>query len=181
MMCRVAVGSRNDPHDPTSTADMANSRTVTKKMMQRASRRDSLRRDDRMKICAQKFLTAALLALALLVIGCWSGQSGREKGVREATAAIAAGQLKLKEYPPLPYPPGHLEYVKLLRERCGVEYEVPKLPSGVSKDVFIQEVRGWNDTMKAEIRRQFGANVFSELEEAARKQWKSEVPAKGAG
>ena len=119
------------------------------------------------------------LVLLAIIVGCSSRQSGREKGVREATAAIAAGQFKLKEYPPLPYPPGHLEYVELLRERCGVEYEVLKLPSGVSKDVFIQEVRGWNDTMNAEIRRKFGAGIFGELEQEARKQWKGEVHPKG--
>lgn len=45
----------------------------------------------------------------------------REKGANEAAEAIAAGKLKLKEYPALPSPPGHQEFVKLLRERCGVE------------------------------------------------------------
>ncbi|MBC8875274.1 MAG: hypothetical protein H8E44_38110 [Planctomycetes bacterium] len=128
-----------------------------------------------MDTCTRCLPRRACLVLAALVAGCLSGQSGREKGVREATAAIAAKQFKLKEYPPLPYPPGHQEYVKLLRERCGVDYEVPKLPSGLSEDVFIQEVRGWNDTMKAEIRRQFGEGIFGELDEEARKRWEAQV------
>ncbi len=110
-----------------------------------------------------------------------SGPTGYEKGAKEAATAIAAGNLKLREYPPLPYPPGHQEYVKLLRERCGIEYEVPKLPPGVDKTVFIQEVRGWNDVMNAEIKRTHGADIFEQLHEEARKQWQRQVNPKGQG
>ena len=102
---------------------------------------------------ARRFSTGIVgLASVISFAGCPStdstGSSGSDKGAREAAAAIAAGDLKLKEYPPLPYPPGHREYVQLLRDRCGVEYELPKLPPGVGKAVFVQEVRAWNDVMK---------------------------------
>jgi hypothetical protein len=126
--------------------------------------------------------------VATLAAGCSSGPpgggsgpattrtpSGRETGVKGATDAIAAGALKLKEYPPLPYPPGHQEYVALLRERCRVGYEVPQLPPGVAEADFIQEVRGWNEVVEAEIKRKHGAGIFEELHEEARKRWQEKV------
>lgn len=104
--------------------------------------------------------------------------SGRNKGAKEAADAIAAGNLKLKEYPPLPYPPGHQEYVALLRTRCGVEYEVPQLPPGVAEADFIQEVQGWNEVMQAEIRRKYGPGIFEQLQEEARKRWSEQLSPK---
>jgi len=97
----------------------------------------------------------------------------REKGIREAKAAIADGTLKLKEYPPTPYPPGHGEYTALLRDECGVEYEVVKDPyagPGHSEEL-IQEVRAWNETMRAEIMRKFGQDVFQRLHDEVKKRW----------
>jgi hypothetical protein len=124
------------------------------------------------------------LAIGLIAVmslaGCRFDQpSAREKGVQEAASAISAGQLKLKEYPPLPSPPGHGEYVQLLRERCGVEYELPDPPPGITKADFIQEVRGWNDTMRAEIIRKFGPGIFEQLQEEGRKRWEEQVQSKG--
>lgn len=138
------------------------------------------------------FLCSGFVVSMVLVGGCFSepskkngdrssnsgSQSSREKGVREAKEAIAAGKLKLKEYPPLPSPPGHNEYVRLLRERCGVEGEVPQLPPGVSERDFIQEVAGWNETMRAEIMRKFGNDIFDKLQEEGRKLWKEKVKPK---
>jgi hypothetical protein len=96
--------------------------------------------------------------------------AARDKGAKAAAATIAAGTLTLREYPPLPYPPGHQEYVKLLRERCGVGSQVPRLPAGVPEAGFIEEVRGWNDVMEAEIERRYGVGIFAELRaEAARR------------
>jgi hypothetical protein len=105
--------------------------------------------------------------------------AAREKGIKEATVAIAAGKLLLKEYPPLPSPAEHGEYIKLLRERCGVEYEVPRLPPGVAEADFIQEVRGWNETMQAEIKRKFGEGIFTELHDEARRRWQEKVRPRG--
>jgi hypothetical protein len=126
----------------------------------------------------------ACLVLLALTAGCSPGPSepsGREKGVRDAQAAIAAGQLMLKEYPPLPSPAAHGEYVQLLRERCGVGYEVPTRPPGVSEEAFIAEVRGWNDTMEAEINRKFGAGILGQLRQEGRERWEAKVKSKGKG
>jgi hypothetical protein len=130
------------------------------------------------------------LGLVLVVQGCetrppTAGPGGarpaaaRDKGAREATESINAGKLMLKEYPPLPSPAGHQEYVQLLKEKCGVEYQVPNLPAGVKEDDFIQEVRGWNDTMQAEIQRRFGADILDRLREEGRKRWQEKSPPKG--
>lgn len=138
-----------------------------------------LREEDMDEVRRWTALSIGLIAVMILA-GCRFDQaSARDKGVEEAASAIAAGQLKLKEYPPLPSPPGHGEYVQLLRERCGVEYEVPKLPPGVTKADFIQEVRGWNDTMRAEIMRKFGPGILQQLQEEGRKRWEGKVQSKG--
>src|SRR5262249_34962487 len=108
-----------------------------------------------------------------------SGQSSAtqtaayEKGRKDATAAVAAGKLIIREYPPLPSPAEHGEYIRLLKERCGVGYEVPSLPPGVAEADFIEEVRGWNDVMQAEIRRKFGPDIFNQLNQDARKAWQA--------
>lgn len=99
--------------------------------------------------------------------------AGRAKGVAEASAAVAGGLFKLKEYPPLPYPPGHQEYVALLRERCGVLYEVPKPPPGVQEAAFIEETRGWNEVMMAAIRDKHGQGIFEELRVEGEKRWRA--------
>ena len=132
-------------------------------------------------------LVWAVVAAVALSAGCSSAPSGgtagattgsqanRDKGAKEAAVAIAADTLKLKEYPPLPYPPGHQEYVKLLHERCRVGYEVPQLPAGVSEADFIQEVRGWNDAMEVVIKQKHGAGIFEELWAEAGKRWREQV------
>ena len=119
------------------------------------------------------------VATTVLTAGC--SPSGYDKGINEATEAVAAGVLKLKEYPPLPSPPGHGEYVKLLQQRCGVGYEVSSLPPGVPEADFIQEVRGWNEVIEAEVKRKHGAGIFEELNEEARKRWEEQVNPNASG
>ncbi|MBM3999480.1 MAG: hypothetical protein FJ297_08085 [Planctomycetes bacterium] len=97
-------------------------------------------------------------------------QAVRGKGAQEATDAIAAGALKLKEYPPLPYPPGYQEYVALLRERCGVEYEVCERLPDVDEAALIRHVREWNAVMEAEIERVYGAGILERLREEAQRR-----------
>jgi hypothetical protein len=94
--------------------------------------------------------------------------AARAKGAQEANDSIKAGRLKLKEYPPLPSPAWHGDYIRLLKDRCGVDYEVPALPAGVSEGDFIEEIRGWNEVMQAEIRKRFGQRILEELQEEAR-------------
>ena len=77
-------------------------------------------------------VVAVGLAAVILSTGCPSDRpsggsgssatpssSGREKGAREAADAIAAGTLKLRENPPMPYPPGHQDYDQMNPERSG--------------------------------------------------------------
>lgn len=137
---------------------------------------------------ARRLITVGLCLAAILVLaGCQparptggpatsasSASAGRVKGAKDAADAIAADQLMLKEYPPLPYPPGHGEYVQLLRDRCGVAYEVPRLPPGVAEADFVQEVHGWNETMEAELKRKFGNDIFERLQEEARRLWQKQ-------
>jgi hypothetical protein len=117
------------------------------------------------------FSLAAMLVLAAVA----SRTAGRDKGVKDAAEAIDAGKLMLKEYPPLPYPPGHQEYVQLLRDQCGVEYEVARIPWLVAEADFIQEVRGWNETMEAEVERKFGVDIFDRLHEEASQLWQTQL------
>lgn len=117
-----------------------------------------------------------LLLCAFLCVtpGCFDGQLSSssnstsqkkfaDKGVREANASISKGKLILKEYPPLPYPAGHNEYVQLLQSKCGVTWEcLPSDHPGRPADIRA-EVQAWNETMEAEIRKRFGEHIFSEL------------------
>jgi hypothetical protein len=93
-----------------------------------------------------------------------------KRGQTAATAALAEGKLKIKEYPPLPSPPGHGEYIALLRERCGVEYEsVVSNKPGID-ELLVEEVRGWNDVMKPAIQNKFGPDIFTILQKEAQQR-----------
>lgn len=94
-----------------------------------------------------------------------------DRGTRAAESAIRAGKLKFKEYPPLPMPPGHGEYVRLLGSMCGVGYELANLPAGVTNAAFIAEVRGWNNRMTTEIERKFGPDILLRVHREAQQQW----------
>ena len=131
----------------------------------------------------QRWLVVGCFALLVVLnVGCPRPAGGekqaalenstkaRAKGVAEARESIAAGKLKLKEYPPLPSPPYHGKYIQLLREKCQVEYENVKVPQGVTEADFILEVRGWNETMESEIKRKFGEEIFDELLAEAQKK-----------
>jgi hypothetical protein len=129
----------------------------------------------------RKWIPLARILITGFLAGCsssdeqWS-QSGREKGIREAKAAIANDKLKLKEYPPTPSPPGHAEYTALLREKCGVEYEVISTPD--FSEELKQEVWGWNETMRAEIKRRFGQDILQQLNDEAKKRWQDRLSPK---
>jgi len=96
---------------------------------------------------------------------------GSSDGAAKATAAAAAGKLLLKEYPPLPSPPGHSLYVALLKQRCGVDYQVPALPAGVSETEFMAQVQAWNAVMTAAIEKKFGAGILTQLRNEATTNW----------
>lgn len=126
--------------------------------------------------CAIGILIIASLAFA----GCNTPQNdakaalkGRNKGINEATASIAIGVLLLKEYPPLPAPAWHGDYIKLLNEKCGCGYQVIDAPK--FSEELRDEVNGWNDTMKSELRRRFGDTIIVDLLEEAQKLWQDRV------
>jgi hypothetical protein len=62
----------------------------------------------------------------------------------------------------LPSPAWHAKYVKLLKERCNVAWEVVQRPANIS-DALLDEVNAYNEVMRVEIERRFGANIFEKL------------------
>lgn len=134
------------------------------------------------------FNALVISAFCLFWLGCEKTPTGKSqlgsayrspaaKGEREAEEAILNGKLVLKQYPPLPYPPGQQIYVRLLKTRCGVEsVSLPSDYPGEPKQIR-EEVAAWNAVMKKEIRRQFGDGIFEDLETQA-KQQRAKPPAK---
>ena len=109
---------------------------------------------------------ASICLLTSLLAGCESrqaavGQDARAKGRQDAEHDIAGGILKEKEYPPLPYSLQEINYIKLIKDECGVQREVVNAPND-SKEIR-EEVAGYNEVMHAEIRRRFGADIIQKL------------------
>jgi hypothetical protein len=88
------------------------------------------------------------------------------KGSADATCDIGNDALKLKEYPPTPSPAWHEKYVKLLKERCNVEWEVVQGPAVVS-EALVQEVAAYNELMRVEVERRFGDGILLKLQNEA--------------
>lgn len=112
-----------------------------------------------------------VLALCLVVPGCLVDQAARQKadaralGTASAQADVANGILKQKEYPPLPYSLQQINYIRLLKSECGVEWDVV---NGVPDSPALRaEVAAYNDVMRGEIARKFGADIFQKLHERA--------------
>jgi LSD1 subclass zinc finger protein len=104
------------------------------------------------------------------------GLQGFVKGVAEAQDAILKGKLLLKQYPPLPAPGWHGEYIKLLKERCKCDYEAigaPNLPKEQQ-----DEIKGWNETMNVELGRRHGNAILADLQVEAEKRWRDRLKAK---
>ena len=124
-------------------------------------------------------LTLLLCALLAITPGCSNDavsssaqttEQGNftEKGVQEAKDSISKDVLILKQYPPLPSPPGHDRYVQLLKTQCGVTWESLSSDHPGRPEDIRAEVRAWNETMEAEIRKRFGEQIFSDLQEQAK-------------
>jgi len=101
---------------------------------------------------------------------------GFAKGVVDAMDAIAKDKLLLKEYPPLPAPGWHGEYIKLLKERCKCDYRVIGV-ANLPKDQQ-DEIWGWNETMQAELRLRYGATIIEDLNKEAEKRWRARIKPK---
>jgi hypothetical protein len=123
--------------------------------------------------------SASRVALALLAIGLASAggcletkaarqqaetDAARAKGTLEAKQDIDRGVLKQKEYPPLPYSLQQINFIKLIKSECGVEWQVV---NGPDSPALRQEVAAYNDAMRGEIQRRFGADIIQKLHEKA--------------
>ena len=120
-----------------------------------------------MSLSRSHCLLVLLSATFSITAGCTTEKSSADKGVREAQTSISKDVLILKQYPPLPNPPGHDFYVQLLQTQCGVTWEI--LPSDYPgrPENIRAEVRAWNQTMETEIRKRFGETIFSDLQQQA--------------
>jgi hypothetical protein len=101
---------------------------------------------------------------------------GFAKGAADAADAIAKDKLLWKEYPPLPAPAWHGDYIKLLKERCKCDYQVI---NGKLNKVQEDEIKGWNDTMRAELARRHGPTILADLNTEAEKRWRARIDEKG--
>jgi hypothetical protein len=115
--------------------------------------------------------TTALLGVCLLALaGCPQSETERlaeasDRGKKAAETDVANGILKQKEYPPMPYSLQQMNYIRLLKNECGVDNEVVSAPRD-SKELR-SEVAAYNAVMQSEIARQFGADIFAKLKEKA--------------
>lgn len=133
-------------------------------------------------------LNAAVAVAAVVLTGCQlqsttkpagegEASSHRETGEKAAKASIAAGELLIKEYPPLPSPAWQGDYVAAVK-KLGIGYEVPSLPKDVKQADFIEQVRGWNSVMEAEIDKKHGAGTLARLHAEAKKKHEDAVKKK---
>lgn len=120
------------------------------------------------------------LVLTFAIAGCESpvkmqsvDSDAKPKGAREAALEIAAGRLKIQEYPALPSPPAHGEYIALLREKCAADYEVIASDDPKRHVELLSEAQAWNGAMYAELRRRHGPDIIEELHAEADRRWKA--------
>ena len=98
----------------------------------------------------------------------------RKAGAAAAQQSIERGDpLVLKEYPPLPYPPGHNIYTDLLEERCQVQWKLVR-PGELPEELFIQQIKGWNVVIEEEIRKRHGATIMDDLYNESQQRFKQQ-------
>jgi hypothetical protein len=108
-------------------------------------------------------LIGGLIAAFVLVLAYWWADP-RAAGQAAAERDLAAGRLRLKGYG-LP-PPWYPEYVRLLRERYGIEME--GVAGCVVTESLVAEVEGYNERMLREIHCRFGAEALKRVARDAR-------------
>jgi|SRR5947209_4768331 len=122
----------------------------------------------------QRIVAGFLFVLLLVPLaGCPSREEvagraaadARQRGRAAAEADIAAGMLKQKEYPALPYSKQQMDFLRLLKSECGVTNEV--VPGPGDSQELRAEVAAYNEVMAAEIRKRFGADIFQKLHDKA--------------
>jgi hypothetical protein len=121
--------------------------------------------------------SALLVLLGGLIVGplfadLQPGKSGtakpsaaRLKGMKEALADIEKGQLRQKEFP-LPDPAWFGDYLKLLKDKCGVDWVTVEIRVNDPKDPRA-EIDGYNDVMRVEIEHRFGKDILEKLRKQA--------------
>jgi len=94
----------------------------------------------------------------LLVTSCATDYSRRDaaKGRSDARADLSAGKLALESFG-LPAPWAGT-YARLLRERYGIEKR--SVAGCVVDSGIVSHADGFNEVMRAEIKRRFGVDVF---------------------
>jgi hypothetical protein len=131
-------------------------------------RMEAVQREDAIGVAENKVAVAEMAKAAVKL-----EPQGFAKGVAEATDAIAKEKLLLKEYPPLPAPAWHGDYIKLLQERCQCDYQVIN-GADLPKDQ-VDEIKGWNETMTAELARRHGKTIIADLHAEAEKRWRDRI------
>ena len=114
----------------------------------------------------RKHKTLAAMALICLGIAAWN-TSTSIRGRIQAHFDIARGHYKILGYGLTRAWQG--EYVRLLKERYGVEYHEEALCI-VSKSV-VDYVDAYDEVSKAAANRKFGRNIFEETAGDARRSW----------
>jgi len=88
-----------------------------------------------------------------------TAQAGKDAAAHD----IAAGKLVLRSQN-LPSPPGHKEYTRLLKDRCGFTFNM--IAGKLTQADF-----AYNKAMKAEAKRKYGSDIFTMLEAEAKKNF----------
>lgn len=100
-----------------------------------------------------------IAALALALLGFRTADSAAAKrGRLEAVQDVRAGQLILRTYGMA----GHAAYSGDLQKKYGFKIEV--VAGCIVDPALIAETGAYNEVMKAEIKRRFGARALKDLE-----------------
>jgi hypothetical protein len=119
-------------------------------------------------ISKHKKLTVAIGLVTLLVV-LWLSASIRGRLV--AHFDVVRGHYKVLSYGlPVSWRP---EYVRLLRERYGIEHRA--VAGCVVSESLVSYVHGYNAVSTAAVNRKFGHDVFEECAEDARKNWERQM------
>jgi hypothetical protein len=120
--------------------------------------------------------TAAVIAglgvAVLLGLYFWH-EDPQKVGLAAAERDVAAGRLRIEVCGPPPAP-WYLEYMRLLRQRHGIEVEF--VAGCVVTESFVAKMDAYNERMVREIHSRFGAGVLETASRDARKTVGNEEP-----
>jgi hypothetical protein len=114
----------------------------------------------------RKHKALAAVAVICLGIAAWN-MSASIRGRIHAHFDVALGHYKILGYgSPTPW---RREYVRLLKERYGVEFHEEALC--IVSTSLVDYVDAYDEVSEAAANRKFGRNIFEETAEDARKTW----------